>query len=598
MAKRTLEIALATGFILLAVATFCAWASPTTEYEPSIYSATPIVVWVCFFLAIACSIIATIGSLYFCKERNKLWVLGLVLITLSYVFILALYVVRGYAMVGASGDAGTHFGYIKDIISVHHFTYSSLPYPMTHIFLAQLSLITSISPIVLMKLATAFMAMLYVGFMYLLAGSLFHGTRITVLITLSASCTFFGYTLLFPNNLADLALPMALFVLFKSFGERAWGWRVLFLTILLFFPMFHQVTSVALAAVLMVALVVYSFAAKHKRSVWLTLGINVLAFAFLIAWIVLWQLPHIQYGYIPSLVPADQSDVILSPSGMPTNTSHIHRLVTEIHYVSSYGYNITEQFFKQYGILLVYLILALAALPLLLKNKVENWKAITLYGALIGIGLMIIALFFTAIFGGPYRYVMYLSILSPVFAGFTLYALIKWARAKHKPIYISVLSLVILLLLGVATNSTLLKYYSSYTLTPNLQNTEPELEGSGWFIDNKNLTLQTSGWTFPLSQYVDYHLGYRALYSNTKVYRLPRHFGYDEHDMMGQNFGNDTYFVLTELNRRYYVDVLPKMATDFLLPSDFDRIDNDPSANQIYTNGGLDIWYVYAKDAK
>lgn len=599
MVKRILEALLGLGFILLAVATFLAWNSPTTGYESSIYYATPMAVWICLFLAIAFSIIATLGSLYLIKEHNKLWISGLLLITLISIFVSALYLIRSYAILDASGDTGTHLGLVKDIMATGHFPYVTLQYPAMHALLVQLSLTLGVNPIVIINLITPFWGLLYVAFIYLLAKSLLPSTKATVLITLITACTFFGVVFLVPSNLADLMFPMALFVLFKSFEEKAWAWRILLLLILFFFPLLHQITSVAIAVVLATALVSYIFIAKHKHSAKQTSIVAALALSFLVIWLSLWQLPTIQ-NTMPSIIPASGADITTSTSGIPTNTSHLNRLIAEINFVSSYGYSVAEQFFKQYGALLVFLALTMAILPYLLRARLKHWKTISLYGALIIIGLIMIAFFFTAIRFGPYRFVTYLLILGAIFSGFAASLSLKWTIGKGKLASTIALGLITLLLLGVATNSVLIKYPSPYILSPSLQNTQAELRGAEWFIDNKNMSMQTSGWTFVLRRYINYFQGAQATYGQYSsaadhTNRLPRHFGYTKYDMIGQNFNNTTYIVLTELNKRYYVDVLPKMATDFLLPSDFDRIDTDPSANLIYTNGGLDIWYAYPK---
>jgi len=73
---------------------------------------------------------------------------------------------------------------------------------------------------------------------------------------------------------------------------------------------------------------------------------------------------------------------------------------------------------------------------------------------------------------------------------------------------------------------------------------------------------------------------------------IPYHFGYDKYSMLGCSYLTDVYVVLTDLDRRLYVDVLPEIADIRMLPRDFVMLEHDPSVDKVYINGGLDVWCV------
>lgn len=222
-AHRVIKIATATCFILIAVAVLVAWNSPATGYEASIYTATPLLAWIFLGISTICGIAIVIHQIYTKQhETSKLWVIGILLILFSYIAILSLHIIRGYAFWCATGDPATHLGGVKNIIASGYITGNNF-YPIATIHSTQLSQICNLSPIVFAKWLPVLFALIYVGFMYLLAKSVLPSKTAVILATVASLAPLYGWYLNFtPNGLANLAFPMALFLLVRSFRVGAW----------------------------------------------------------------------------------------------------------------------------------------------------------------------------------------------------------------------------------------------------------------------------------------------------------------------------------------------------------------------------------------
>jgi len=584
VAKRTLEILLTIGFISLTGAILLAWNSPATGYETSIYYSTPSGAWACFSVSVISSIIATVGSLYFLKEKeNKLWIPALVLITLCCVFVLSLYIIRNYTALGIAGDGGTHLGYIKDIMH-GHLNYPMLSYPVTHVIIAGIAWVLKVDPLVPAKLITPVFGALYILFIYLLARNLFRSTRAAALITLLAACTFFGLPFLVPNNLADLTLPLAVLIVFKSFS-KSWKWKVLLLAVLAIFTLFHQLTALVAFAALATALLAQLIA--KKQIPWFHAAVLV----FVVTWFVAWQWIHI-HNTAETIIPTSGTETSLY--GFSTEASHLNRISAQIQFASEHGYNVVEYFLKRYGVLLALLVLSLVAFPALLKS--QSWKLLSLYGLFVATGIMIIILLFTNISFGPFRLTSYLLITSVVFAGFFIHTCMKYMGRK---LWITIC--IPVFLISIAYASVAAVYPSPYMLNDNLQNTQQEFNGIQWLIQNKDSNTDLAGWHFPIHRYTDYFWGIqqsdsiRLSTSSEYAIQLPAHLGYDKHNIVGGNFKVRTYIVITELVRRHYIDVAPNLVEFGFAPEELAKLDADSSTDKIYDAGELDIWYVYGE---
>ena len=76
---------------------------------------------------------------------------------------------------------------------------------------------------------------------------------------------------------------------------------------------------------------------------------------------------------------------------------------------------------------------------------------------------------------------------------------------------------------------------------------------------------------------------------------FPYRLGYDKNKELGQSYEKNVYLVMTELTKKVYKDVFPKMAPIRLTTDDLNQLGEDQSVDRLYTNGGIDFYYVHAK---
>lgn len=76
---------------------------------------------------------------------------------------------------------------------------------------------------------------------------------------------------------------------------------------------------------------------------------------------------------------------------------------------------------------------------------------------------------------------------------------------------------------------------------------------------------------------------------------MPYRFGYTEHPTLGQWYANLTYLLVNKQDRLLYVEVFPEIAEFSFLAGNFEKLEQDPSGDKLYSNGGLDIYFIHAR---
>lgn len=635
--------------VLVIVALFLAWNAPATGYESSIYEATPVLVWVFLIFSAACGIGIVVHQVYTGRhESSRLWVLGLLLILFSYTAILSLFIIRGYAFWGY-GDPSTHLGEIQNIIGTGNFAVDNF-YPMATTYAAQLSQICGLDPVIFHKLLPIFFILSCVAFIYLLAKAVMPskgGVILTTVVGLTLLCSTyagFSYINFMPNGLANLLFPMALFLLVKSYPAGAWRWRALFILIVLLFPVFHPVTSVALAAALVtlpLAKLIFDKVAKNGRKVFDSgLKFSLVALAVLIVWGGCWLSSFAVPGRLLNTLAAEsyslpepsepvtepeptdtESTVVteayprpepytletaLAPSRVEGKVSNLARLIDDIRYAQTYGYSALKHILNLYGAVFLYIVLTLIALPILwmrIRRQQPLQNLASLYGPMAVIALVIVALYFTAFGFSPLRFLIYPLLICPFFVGFVLNEIMEKARASQRSIYLRLLAPVLLaIVLVVAWGNGISKLYSSpYILKDNGQVSQVEISGMDWIFDKKDRSLAITAHALATYRFADFLLTEEERterqdipFRFRQVASPPSHFGYQQGAWLGEFYSDDIYMVLGERDWLRYVEVYPELAKYRYYSEDFERLEGDPTVDKLYSSGKLDVYLVHS----
>ena len=212
---------------------------------------------------------------------------------------------------------------------------------------------------------------------------------------------------------------------------------------------------------------------------------------------------------------------------------------------------------------------------------------------------------------GPNRVIIYVILLCTLFVGYILYEIIRKSKIHDHPhrksrikfSSFNVLGITVLLLFLFVIGALQL-YPSRYTLEPNSQITLTEFDGMNWFLNKKDIHLDQTSLTVNTYRWASMFLTPQErskrsdiLYPGADIptnLLIPWHFGYDQMQNLGQFYDSDIYMILSERCRLIYQKTWPEMAKIRFQNEDFSRVEEDTSIDKLYSNGGLDIYYVHS----
>ena len=571
-----------------------AHSSPASGYELSIYASTPVPVWVFLILACAGGVFLIVHQVTAedC-ERNRIWLVGFLVLLLAHVSLLCIPYVRGY--VSWAGDNLSHWGHLKDILSTGHFSESN-SYPVTHTLLAQVVSVTGLPPSTVANLSTCFLSIGFVLSTYLLATAVLpHKGQQLLAAAVAAAVMPFGlyHVLLMPNGWSIMLFPLLLFAVLKCDN---WAYLVVALVLVVLYPFFHPLSSLMAAAAL-VAIVLQRLALRYVfgsarrtegkpmlRTILTLAGIEL---AILFPWLLSFE-EHVQRErFIWHQMTSGGPDVI-GGMGEALNKVDVH------------GLGFVLLLIKMYGVDLILIGTAMIGGFLLFRRLRSIARDVKSLGLLALLLLMILfgSLYLLYLVGVPglggiggTRLLAYTMIPTAALSGFALYHLVT--RFGHGPrVAASILCTIVL----AAVLSTLSLYDSPYKLQPNLHITQMEMTGMGRFIDAKDGSLGTTEIMSPVFRFADALLGVdesmRRRDKDIDRYAppIPDHFGYGDHVALGEQYSEDTYAVITGFDTAIYDTVWKEVGR--FSQSDFAQLQEDGTVLKVYANGELDVYLI------
>jgi len=594
-------------FLFLSVALVITWSVPSTGFESSIYNSTPLVLWIALISSVIVGISVVIQSAStFNFGRGNLWKYGFLLIFLCYAIGLSLFIVRGYYMWALTGDPSGHIGWSNDILQTGHIP-KIIFYPITHIFLSEISLVTNLSPSFFYLIIPFFFGLLCVVFMFFFVRVL-SSHQIEPVIAGILACTFtYGwYFILTPNGLANLLFPMVLFLMFKYLMSNKFSWAILLCISLILYPVFHPLPSIMLALILITLWIPHKVhdvwdAIREKNPKFLNtkrININVLIpFLILTIWFIFWYSFYSIWG----ITITEVYQKIMAEGG-PTQLTGVTHLVG---YAQGYGYNVVEIFLKMYGNLLVFSILSIISFFLLWKKVSKGQKEgniFSLYGPWAVLCIFVPALYYFNLPFGPLRFLFYLFILETVFVAYLIsYTIIKSRESKSRFLFWLTKVVLVVLVAGLFLSGLINLYPSPYNMTISAQSTQSEVAGMVYFLEYRNITIPVSGFGTAVGRFADFLLTkekrseqHLPQYINAADYP-PWHFGYTQFPSIAYLYQNETYLIIQQKDKLRYIDYFPEMAKYRFTVGDFERLNSDSGANLLYSNGGFDFLIIVPK---
>jgi hypothetical protein len=600
---RIVKIIASICIVLFIIALVVVWNSPATGYELCIYSATPLIFWVALILSFGCGVSIVVQQIYTGEHRKgSLWVIGLILILLSYIALQSLWIIKGYPFWG-SGDPITHLGWIQNVICGGHIERWNY-YSILHIYLSSISLISGIAPMMSSKYIPLLFSLLFVLFMYVVAKAILpHRGQIILAIVASTALVNIWYLNLTPMLLSKFTLPLAFFLLIRTFTSGAYQWRALFIVMIFLFPLFHIVSAFILLLVLL-SLWLPGRALRILRNdssaIKTTFGFNITASFLLFIWAIVWVS---SVGLWDD--PIRRVYTLITEGGQ---ADHIW-LMSAAQQLAEYGPSVIAQVFRLYGTFLMYGVLTLTAFAILWKKASTDVRAgnlLSLYGPLVAFALAVVCLLFLNLGFGPFRLLIYMAMICVFFTGFTLHWILEKARTSHYYSYRRMIApvLVIAILTAASMNSALIVYPTQYTLGTTWQNTQitrTQIAGMDWFL-HKSASMPITGLAIPPGRFAVFLLppeerrerGHMLPAELPKELIVPSRFGYDKNTFLGELYAKDTYLIFDEKDKAFQ-EVYPKAPQFEFLATDFKKLERDPSVDKLYSNSGLVVYKIRAR---
>lgn len=590
-------------FLLLSIALIATWDTPATGYESSIYHSTPFILWLSLIFSIAVGITLVVVSTAKGEfNKTSLGKIGVLLVLLCYIVCLSLFIIRGYYMWRMPGDPAIHIGWIKETLSAGQ-TPTSLIYPIMHIYLTEAVLITGLDLLFLHKIVPLTFSITFIIFMYSFARTLFPKSTVGLLALLICCCPVYSWYLqLTPNVLANFFLPFVLFLLYKYIQQKSLAWAVPILVVLVVLPIFHALPAIIIVVTFLTLSVPMIFTSiksatetPNKNTYNLTNIDYTVLLPFLIAliwwifWMSLFTLFDQQIHSIYETLVLEQDDSWLSNFADRASYAQVH------------GYNVIEQVIRQLWGQILLCFMSLLSLPLIMRRTLHghNWRYVrsTLLSFIIAVFLSIFFYFFNLAFT-PQRFLFTISMFGTIFTAYLLSYLLKNMRSN----FLSLKSLicpafVVIFVFCLFTGGLLALYPSPYTLSTNLQNTHSEAAGVVYVLDHRNVDTPICEISGVIGRFSYAFLGpEERTIQRLPVYfeqqRIPSHFGYSNNRSISAIFTGETDIILTQLDKRMYIDTFPEMAEFRFTVKDFEQLEVDPGIHFIYSNGEFEYFKI------
>jgi len=506
-----------------------------------------------------------------------------------------------------NGDPATHIGWVTEVLRDGHVP-SDVIYPITHIYLSAIISITNYSMVPLLKIIPLIFSLLCVVYIFLFIRVIATNPIEPIIgVLIACAFTYSGYLNFMPNCLLNLFFPCALLLMFHYIKQITKNWLILFLFIIVLFPVFHPVPTIFLGIILLtmwMPLAMLHLSLKLKKRTISTqeikfFGLRLFApVLVLIIWFIFWTSLFDLWGWTIT-------DIYQSIR-LEGELSQLRMLTDQYSAAQTYGYSVLEQFFRRLSGLLILFLFSALSLPVL-WNRYSHGEEGTrhlfaLYGPLGVLSAILPALYFLDLGFSPFRFTIYVAILGTAFTAYFISVLLIVSRGKIQTITSNIIVISIALLLIILFCGGLLNLYPSpYNMALNQQTPYTEVTGMEHFYDYKSLENGISVISVAPGRYADLFLTpeQRASQKISRFFvnqedKTPWHFGYDKYSSLSSSYDVETYLIVTQRDKIIYKDALPEMAQYRFECEDFERLKNDPGVDFLYVNGGLDLLRIIA----
>jgi len=256
MLKTPFNIICSVLILFSGLAVLLAIQSPASGYEVSIYSSTPIAVWILIIINIITCVVLLVREASQ-DSSSKRWLFPLTILVVNGIIVLLLSVLRDYYAVGT--DTLVHAGYVRDL--VEGIMGPRNIYPGIHLFPSLLVLI-GLPPITAANLSPVFFYLLYVASFYVLAKVIWGSRREIILTTTMSAILLLPHGVGVSGTLVGASIfPLTLVMILKLHQNFKISYIVAFLVFVALTTLLHPVATEALIIALIIACLVFG----HNR---------------------------------------------------------------------------------------------------------------------------------------------------------------------------------------------------------------------------------------------------------------------------------------------------------------------------------------------
>ena len=600
---------------LLIVVVVLIAAQPSTGYEPSLYTAVPLVTWLIIGFCVLSGLWSAIWAATDSNlSKTNVWAIGAGLVLAVSVVIILAPLLRGYSGYGRS-DIMIHAGRVNDILfygRVPEYERSSslLLYPASLVILAEISLITGLESFVLIQFTTLFIFLLGFLFTYLLAKVIFTHPLPLAVCTLASSVLLlssFNYQVM-PTVVGITLFPLVLWLYLQAIVYRSVAYRISFILVTMTYAFIHPLTCINLLGGL-IATELYRAVSTSRvsverarfqwRSSYITaafIGTVFIIFITLATWLI-----HNWFFWALTIRQLVRLMTFLGEGAYAQSVAHLGGVQLNL-------FDVALLLVKMEGHHALYISLTIIGSIIIAKKALNPQYDVPARQSMIVVVFIVsqAVILVGVLFGGSgtvsyWRSLAPIVLLSPIVLGYLGYHLyLKYvSRSGLNSARLIFFKILVTLVLGVAFGLGIISFFPSpITYRLNEQISAAELEGMNWFIQHRDENIAVDSVTlkymFPAAL-VNYKTVDRQLNPNHpkwgETLEFPDHFDYTVERKPAETFPL-YYLPLNKYDQLYYT-LIPRNPPR-LWPEDFERLNELSYMNKLYTNGELEIWLVYS----
>ena len=584
------------NFSLLSAALLC-YLHPATGYELSIYTGTPIAVWVVCGIGL---VIGIGGAILFDYRWTR--IVALVLAVCCGVFIIALPLARGYYYLGQA-DALVHLGWAKDLLAGRR-TADINFYPAIHYYAAIVSQLLGISVRESLMVAPIVSALIFILIVSIIVDGLSASKHGAVIGASLALCLFPIVSIRvptlspLPTTISLLLTPAILWTGLRSTQMKKSSYNVAFSTLAIAGVLYHsQHIATLLAMLLAIGMTTWIL-----RSSWMPFQTDITSKSYIaVIWgvlpvsivFVMWVISRRSFGghlgiVIVGLIGGINAGETVTPSSSATAG------------LSALGGSVPEIFLKVFGVVSIACLIAGSVFLLDLKDIVKSHatkKQVLIVSLFVG---LIPAVGFLFVFGltaglaQALRYVAFIFLFITVFAGIGL-ARVHTSLSRRVPKRGASIFLVIILLISVAASVPVM-YRSPYVYQSSTQVTKTQLSGYDFMFTNGNdelpvLSVESYAFRAQSALYGATTISARS-YGNTPAAAKPGFSNVKHHfanRSLTQSVNNTTYLIVTQYAREKTLGVYRGLTFS---KRDYRYLESTSGINRVYSNGGARLYQI------